>query len=412
MNILIVTRRFFPHGDATSAVVGNLAEALTPSGCSVKVLALSTEKEDADVGQWGSCRVRNIYVATWKKPERLKQEFRSSPFSTGWVICRKTMSRICGKLVPSYRKLSLNPTLVNLYKKAVKQELKSGNYDLCIVTMIPQEAVYAVRHACKGKVRWAMYQLDTYWNNVQFPEKYREDRKAFEKEALQESVFSVVTPIIHETDRAMFPELINKIIPAEFPMIKQASLPRTERQEDGKIHCVFLGILYPELRPPEKVVACISQMKDRDIVFDFYGDRQELIRRCPEYEENKDRIRLHGRISSDEAESVRACADVLVNIDNTNLFQVPSKIFEYFSTGKPILNFYFNPDSPILPYLDRYPLCLNIPLGQEPGKEGMAQRMEAFIRESAGKNVSFETVEEQFRECTPAYVAELLISAI
>ena len=411
MKILIVTRCFFPHGDASSSVVENLAEALTQKGCTVKILAMTADQKDTDIRLWGPCQTRNIYVATWKTPERLRRELKDRPLSASWTFFRKTMSKVYGKMMPAYRKLSMNPQFVKAYKKAIGQELQASQYDLCLVTLMPQEAIYAALRVCRSNTPITMYQLDTYWNNQLCPEKYQEERKEFERKAIQECAFSIVTPIIHKTDSEIYPELIHKIIPAEFPMIKPLPSFEEKTQEDGKTHCVFLGTLYPELRPPEKVVACISQMKDRDIVFDFYGDRQELIRKCPEYEENKDRIRLHGRVSSDEAESVRANADVLVNIDNTNLFQVPSKIFEYFSTGKPILNFYFNPDSPILPYLERYPLCLNIPLGQEPGKEGMAQRMEAFIRESAGKHVPFEMVEAQYRESTPAYVADQFLSA-
>ena len=46
MKILIVTRSFFPHGDASSSVVGNFAEALTQKGCTVKILAMTAEQGD------------------------------------------------------------------------------------------------------------------------------------------------------------------------------------------------------------------------------------------------------------------------------------------------------------------------------------------------------------------------------
>lgn len=410
MKILLITNRFFPHGDATSIVVRNLAEALVSSGCSIKIMALTSEKEDEDVVQWGCCQVHNIYVPTCKQPERLRKELRKKPFSTGWMICRKIASRTYGKMIPKYRKLSMNPKLVAVYKKNMEQELKDQEYDLCIATMIPQEAVYAMLQI-NGKTKKAMYQLDTYWNNLLFPEKYREDRKQFEKRILQACDFSVVTPIIYETDKVLFPEIIRKIIPAEFPMIKNDLSFEKKEQKERKKHCVFLGTLYPDIRPPEKIITCISEIKDREIVFDFYGDRQDLIRNCPEYENNKERILLHGRISSKEAEFIRNGADVLVNIDNTNLSQVPSKIFEYFSTGKPIINFYFDEKSPALNYFRRYPTCININVNLMDG-ETVASTICEFLKQQEAKLVSFDLIKTQFKECTPEYVAKQFLEAL
>ena len=40
--------------------------------------------------------------------------------------------------------------------------------------------------------------------------------------------------------------------------------------------------------------------------------------------------------------------------------QVPSKIFDYISLGKPIINVYTSEKDPALEYLKQYPLALNI----------------------------------------------------
>ena len=112
-------------------------------------------------------------------------------------------------------------------------------------------------------------------------------------------------------------------------------------KEDDYIHAVFLGTLYPSLRPPERLVEIISKIRSSSVSFDFYGSGQDLIRQSMDYEAAKSRIKLLGQVTSSKAEEIRDNADVLINIDNTSTVLVPSKVFEYVSTGLPIINCYF-----------------------------------------------------------------------
>ena len=47
-----------------------------------------------------------------------------------------------------------------------------------------------------------------------------------------------------------------------------------------------------------------------------------------------------------------------MNLGNAVSNQIPSKLFEYFGTGKPILHLSPRADDAVLPYLQRYPLAL------------------------------------------------------
>ena len=65
-------------------------------------------------------------------------------------------------------------------------------------------------------------------------------------------------------------------------------------------------------------------------------------------------------VDNDEAESILMSADILVNIGNSVSNQIPSKLFDYISTGKPILNIYKNKNCPSLEILSKYPDVLNV----------------------------------------------------
>ena len=88
--------------------------------------------------------------------------------------------------------------------------------------------------------------------------------------------------------------------------------------------------------------------------------------------------------------------------------QVPSKIFDYISTGKPIINFYYNEKSPTLYYLDNYPLCISIKTSEDPIE--VNKKIKDFVDKSIDKTVSFDFVQQQFKECTPSYIASVFIN--
>ena len=407
--ILIVTRCFYPHGDATSGVVGNLAKALKQQGCDVSILALASYKEDEKHNSWYGIDVKNIYVAESRLKEQIKKELKEKPIRTTLITAKKSIIKLYGKINPKYKRLSINPVLSISYRKYLKSVLNENHYDLCLITMMPHEAVWAMMSLIKQnsvKTPFGVLQYDTFWNQEEIPVKYKEDRFRFEQDIANQSLFVMTTRQIYSANTERDASLKGKLISSEFPSVVE-KLSEEKTLSDGKTHCVFLGRLYEKIRPPEKVVKVIAGLDLSDIVFDFYGMGQELIENSPDYLEAKSRIVLHGSVGNEEAEKVRALSDVLVNIDNANLSQVPSKIFEYISSCKPILNFYFDDNSPILDYLYRYPNCLNVNVN----KQLDYNLIKDFIIKSKLTKLDFSTIQDIFSKNTPDYVAQQCLNA-
>ena len=405
MKVLFITRRFYPNGDASSAVVGNLALALMKKGVHSSIIALTQSKQDTKTSKWKGIYVRNIFVPELEKLSNVKKEWKRSPLRNSVTILKKAYYKIKRQMLPVYKKLSIDPVLLSSYNKIFRKEVFLKDFDVCVATLMPHELIIA---AIKSKLNipFVMYQLDTFWNNDLFTEEHSEFRKKIELGAVMSSAFVLTTPLIYDTNKDLRPDLSNKIIATEFPMITDYYGENEERiKNDQKCHCVFLGNLYSKIRPPEKVVKLISKIKNKDVVFDFYGDSQHLITQSPEYPAAKEKIKLWGNISSQKADQVRKSADILINIDNTSLLQVPSKIFEYMCTGKPIINFYFNENSSCLEYLRQYPLCLNINLASQSENE-FDKKFEEFYINNIGKRMPFEKIKSIFKSCTPEYVAD------
>ena len=89
---------------------------------------------------------------------------------------------------------------------------------------------------------------------------------------------------------------------------------------------------------------------------------------------------------------------MLVNIGNSVDNFMPSKIFEYISTGKPIINVYKIPECPTLKYLAEYPLALCV--SEEEIRQdlpGCAAKVRTFCLENRGKRVSAEEIGRLYR---------------
>ena len=416
MKILIVTKGYYPHGDATGAVIRNVTEALIARGHSIHVAGLSGVKEDTAVTERRGERITNLYVPEMRSRAQLMQDLKKKPLQTGRLMARRTLAEAERSLIRRYRELSVYPPYARAYRRFFREHLQKETYDLVLITLMPQDAVWAFQQE-KIRCPWAVYQLDTYWNRGTDTETNLEERNAFERRMAEECAFVLTTPLIAAANEQLWPDLKGKWIPSEFPMIREGGERSGAGEEpvfrDGRTHLVFTGALYPGLRPPEKAVRVVAAWKklaeDAGICFDFYGGHQEMVEASPDYPGAKEWIALHGSVSSEEAARAREAADFLINIDNTNPLQVPSKIFEYISTGKPIVNFVFDGRSPILPYLRDYPLCLTIDLNRmrEDGSDA-AEKLAAFTAENRGKRLPFAQIRERYIRCTPEYVAEQL----
>lgn len=151
---------------------------------------------------------------------------------------------------------------------------------------------------------------------------------------------------------------------------------------------VFAGMFYKKIRNPEFALSTISQIQN--VQFDIFvgtGECEDIIERY-----NKKNIHREQFLNRERyVEMICNECDVLVNIGNISTLQAPSKMLELLSTGKPILNFYFNKDAQY-EMIEKYPLGLNVGYNEV----GAVKKVERFCWEMKGQSISFEEVEQLF----------------
>lgn len=205
---------------------------------------------------------------------------------------------------------------------------------------------------------------------------------------------SVTTFSTRHLYEATFPRSIGKlhVIP---PLLSLPELPSpSERQDDGPIRLVFVGTLYKKLRSPKFLLACISALSralpERRLELHFYGTINDCGGDFSSLQETmKSLVLVHGLVSREIVVQAMIDADVLVNIGNDSESQLASKVIEYMSVGKPILNLVSVARDASIEALEGYPATLTIMRSGETPSQEVVEALRSFVLHPASPDAKF-----------------------
>ena len=226
--------------------------------------------------------------------------------------------------------------------------------------------------------------------------------------ALKNQTALITTPFILEALKKHKLPLPGTIETVGFPMIAENHAGGKKRN-DCKIHLLFCGWLYSDIRSPQYFLNIVSRLDNRFEVT-FMGKECELLQERFPIETKATLITLPNQ-PYDVALQAMADADVLINIGNSVPVHMPSKTLEYINTGKPMVNFYKFTNCPTLYYTKRYPLALNL-FEEETDLDAATARFVRFCEENIGKTADHDWIEAEFADCTPQYIARKIIESL
>lgn len=149
----------------------------------------------------------------------------------------------------------------------------------------------------------------------------------------------------------------NKLHYVDIPLFYMRTVKENILNE-GRIHFVFTGGISKRTANPLYFMQILDYLHDERFVFDVYGkiyDRDiEEILMSSKY------TKYHGTVSHEKVLEIQSYSNCLLNFGNYIPCAIPCKIFEYFSTGKPIISFMKIDDDASLPYITKYPNSLVI----------------------------------------------------
>lgn len=202
--------------------------------------------------------------------------------------------------------------------------------------------------------------------------------------------------------------LTKKIRYVDFPVFKIFNKLSNDYSFNAKnrINFVFAGTLNKEYRSPELTLKILESLSSHITNFTLHifgrGNCDSIINKYT----NKLNIEMHGMVPHDEILNSLNNADFLINISNKMENMVPSKIFELFSTGKPIINFVSNKNDAAFEYFAKYPSVCSINAWNN--FDDNLKLLVNFISSEKDKKYDVLKIREHFIENTPEYTARIL----
>lgn len=309
-------------------------------------------------------------------------------------------------MLPFWPAFSLS-TVVNFYKKS-SLLIKRENISCVVAVSYPGETLLALvllRIRFRKRISLIMYPLD-----VSLGGKF--DGKKIEKKISVISskwlyrfcVFFADKIIVLENTIDLYKKILTgpnwaKAEICGIPLIKQ-ELPQKTSSCEKKIKLVYGGNIDSRVRNPFPILDYLEQLAKKnscEICVDIYGFVSSHLSLKMSSRYSHIEINNCGWVPEKELDLAVENASALLSIGNNVGFLIPSKIFKYMSSNKPIIHFCAIKDDPCVPYLTKYGHSFLL-YGEKMGDVDFVGWLQ--------KNQSFSVdCQKLFPQCTPNYTA-------
>lgn len=258
--------------------------------------------------------------------------------------------------------------------------LAAGGYDGLVTSSVPftSHLVGLAANERWPELAWVVdigdpfsFDLGAPPNNMRL---YRRLNRRVERDVFARARAVTVTtePTRREYAR-MFPQSAGKlsVIP---PLLSLQTSPAGASsffpEGEGRIRMVFVGTFYRKIRSPEFLLRVFDRLLKTEV-----GGRLELhlvgrLHDCDDllapYQPLLGRhVIIHGMLDRQAAHAAMREADILVNVGNDNIYQLPSKLVEYVSVGRPVLNVVKTEEDNSLDFFRGHPASFSLLEGPE-----------------------------------------------
>ncbi len=226
-------------------------------------------------------------------------------------------------------------------------------------TIVNHDAAYRIKRKNKN-IKWIMYNVDQItFNSTNTPERAAQYRK--KETEYSQAVDKIINVEGIEEEYITNGFDVYKNVPkinVALPNLKPDEANYSKQNTDSKTVMRYFGRLYKDIRNPDCLIRMIKDLDPQKYSVEFYGQSCDYLKK--NYDSLPACASLMGTVSSEKCIELTDSADILINIGNTCINQMPSKVFEYIGSGKPILNIYFTVQELSMKYLKKYPCILNV----------------------------------------------------
>lgn len=203
----------------------------------------------------------------------------------------------------------------------------------------------------------------------------------------------------------------DKVVLLNYPNIVERNISNEDNNivstfDQTKVNLCFIGSFYSDVRNPQYLLNLMEQLRGTNIVLHIIGsmgDCTDMIKAS--MANGATNVVYHSIVPPSVADDIMLQADVLLHVGNAVDSLMPSKILDYISSGKPILNICKIPTCPTLPLMERYPLGMTVNESDEI-TEDLLDSITRFCATSKNKSIPFDQIHQLYYDSTIDYVGD------
>lgn len=407
MKILFITDELFPSTNANSRIVFRVIdELLHYPDLQIEVLG-QARYESQRVDNYHSCRIIHTPFRRYQRYLTVSDKLGRLKRLRFLIYPRTIMYRIA-------RCRGFNNPYI---WEAIRWVKRNCHYYEAIIAMSMPYYNLDIAVSVGDKVPVILYPLEPIAAFDKSAEDF-EMRLEYEINLENRASKIILTSLIHQdflSERTRVNE--DKVFEAEFPCIfsRNPLINEITDKTDKRISLVFVGRFYEGYREPDflcELMDCLpGNMYNLTIVGGLASSNYKPAIVKKYLSNTHPSINCAGFVLQDIADTYLQKADILIHVGNKQPNIMPSKILDYISTGKPIINICKTHQCPTLPLMEKYPLGLVI--FEEDGlNEAITARVDEFCKKVKGQRVPFETIQRLYYKYTPEYVGSVFYRAI
>lgn len=404
-NVVIMVGSYYPNYSAVGRCMGNIAEELVRRGYKVTVISQKTDLNEPEKEYVNGHTIIRFLT-------RRKRQLLLSGESEHFLdLIKHFLYRGLKSLEVLLKKQTVYRDEIEAYVKELENLPEEPS--IIVPACLPFETIcsameYKDKHS-QVQIYPVLYdffamngRLQRLKINAIVKKKYNQQLE-IKMLNYSQRVFGLHT--WYEYIKLQFPEYLSKFTEIEHPLLTDSeSWGVAEQNSKHLTTFVYAGSLDLTIRNPTYMLDFFDEYtKKYNCVLHMFsmGSAQPIVE---EFAKKNSKIISHGTMPNSVVRKYLKKADCLISIGNTKTMQTPSKIFEYFCTGNPIVHFAFNLNDPVISTMEKYPNKYTILIGEPIHDE--INSFSNFVSDVQHKKLPFSIISKLYAEATPSYVVD------
>lgn len=400
-HIVFIVNNYLPSPSANGVCVFNLVEVLK-NKYDVTVLCQMTRDSQSKLET-----INDSLIFRCLTKERRARITTKNKLSLKYIQTKKYLKDIF-----SFK--SVDRSLANEFLNSLEEISSSKQIDYIIPVCFPFESIIAsIEFSKSTKTRVIPLLFDKFTvSNTRHRNKFNKMIKYSANKELEIKAFEYCKNVISSLDWKDYFDSINSnsfeksyiqvptLVP-NFVELRRSS-PKTKL-----VSIIFAGNVSRNMRPIDGIAKLLMEYNGyySNIEFNFYGNGDNVSRLKNIKKKFNENIHISSPITLEKLRQKYVDADILCSIGNVDVSQTPSKIFEYISTGQPIVHFYRKKEDPVIRLLSKYEhsMCIN-------QSDDLAVQIKQLYEFSVRnfRRLSFDEIKNTYFNATPQYAVKII----